>query len=425
MGFNDHEPKFFLKFGGNSMKYGVLYHKYTKNLGDDIQAYASSLFLPQIDYMVDREELDTFKSKDNEAVSVIMSAWMFRKKWNWPPAPSIYPLFVGTHLITHTVHDKASSLSTEPFEGIGGDYLRSYGPIGCRDIHTQNTLDRLSIDNYFSGCITLTLPKFEIKKEKKDYICLVDVSDEVERKIRDKLKNENIEIKTFKHINRDEKRQYYYFKWEERAKIVEERLKIYQNAKCVVTKRLHGTLPCLAMEVPVLWVLDIPDGVRFSPYKDWVRVVSSDDIINDNHDFDFLNPTPNSDKYKETREALIKIVKDFIKENENINTSSEFIKTTYTEKQREKWQYNLMKNGLDKWLRPSMDMVIEITKLKRKNLRLMEKNARLREKNAKLREKNKILKLKSKSKEISTFQRIKNFIKKLLNKLFGNKKAGK
>ena len=355
------------------MKYGVLYHRYTKNLGDDIQAYASSLFLPQINYMIDREELDTFKSENDEAVSVIMSAWMFRKKWNWPPAPAIYPLFVGMHMIRKTIKGKASPLVSEPFKGIGGDYLRSYGPIGCRDMPTANFFKKLSIDSFFSGCITLTLPNFKKETLEKEYICLVDLPPNVEKKIKDKLKDEDIEVRTYTHINKDEKKPFHNLTWEERSKNVEKRLKIYQNAKCVVTIRLHATLPCLAMNVPVLWVLRDPKWTRFSPYREWARIVSPNDIIKDNYDFDFVNPTPNPKDYQKTRENLIKTIKNFIEKNKDIHTISEFIKTSYTEEEKKEWQFNLMKTALDKWLEPSINMVVDITKLNRETKKLDKK----------------------------------------------------
>jgi len=344
------------------MKYGVLYHRYTQNLGDDIQAYASSRFLPQIDYMVDREELDTFQSENNEAVSVIMSAWMFRKKWNWPPAPNIFPFFVGMHMIRKGIEGKASPITDECFQGIGGDYLRNYGPIGCRDKVTAKVFRKLSIDSFFSGCITLTLPNYEKVKPKKDYICLVDLPKDVEDKIKNKVKGK-IEVRTYSHIN-TAKKPYHEQTWEERTQNVEERLKIYQNAKCVVTIRLHATLPCLAMGVPVLWVLKNPNWGRFNPYRDWARVARPKDILNDNYNFDFINPEPNAGNHLKTRKRLIRRIKKFIKENKDKDTIEDFIKTTYTEEERKEFQYNLMKTALDKWLRPSMDMVNEIKALK-------------------------------------------------------------
>lgn len=36
-------------------KYGLIVFKNTDNIGDDIQSYAQSQFLPHIDYVIDRE----------------------------------------------------------------------------------------------------------------------------------------------------------------------------------------------------------------------------------------------------------------------------------------------------------------------------------------------------------------------------------
>ena len=68
------------------MKYGVLWRKTTMNIGDDIQSYAQSVWLPQVDYMVDIEELDAFHSDNDEPVATIMSSWYMWQKWNWPPS---------------------------------------------------------------------------------------------------------------------------------------------------------------------------------------------------------------------------------------------------------------------------------------------------------------------------------------------------
>lgn len=47
------------------MKYGVLWRKTTRNIGDDVQSYAESLWLPQVDYMVDIEDMEGFVAEDN------------------------------------------------------------------------------------------------------------------------------------------------------------------------------------------------------------------------------------------------------------------------------------------------------------------------------------------------------------------------
>ena len=73
------------------MKFGVVIHKPTMNLGDDIQTYAAAKLLPHVDYQIDREYISDFKSENDEPVAVIMNAWWMWKKWNWPPADCIIP----------------------------------------------------------------------------------------------------------------------------------------------------------------------------------------------------------------------------------------------------------------------------------------------------------------------------------------------
>ena len=50
------------------MKYGLVIYKDTDNIGDDILSYAASRFLPQIDYIIDREQLDIFAPNKKEIV---------------------------------------------------------------------------------------------------------------------------------------------------------------------------------------------------------------------------------------------------------------------------------------------------------------------------------------------------------------------
>ena len=54
------------------MKFGVVIHKPTMNLGDDIQTYAAAKLLPHVDYQIDREYISDFKSENDEPVAVIM-----------------------------------------------------------------------------------------------------------------------------------------------------------------------------------------------------------------------------------------------------------------------------------------------------------------------------------------------------------------
>ena len=51
------------------MKYGLVIYEHTDNLGDDILTYAVMRFLPKIDYLIDRESLDTFCPEEKEKVT--------------------------------------------------------------------------------------------------------------------------------------------------------------------------------------------------------------------------------------------------------------------------------------------------------------------------------------------------------------------
>ena len=79
-------------FKNNKAKYGVI--KYSSiNIGDEVQSVAAMRFLPQIDYYVQRERIDQFKSDSGEKVKLIMNAWWMWDYAHFPPSKDIEPLF--------------------------------------------------------------------------------------------------------------------------------------------------------------------------------------------------------------------------------------------------------------------------------------------------------------------------------------------
>lgn len=336
------------------MKYGLLVNKNAENIGDDIQSYATAQFLPRVDLMVNRESLDDFKYKDGkEPVALIMGAWFMWKKFNWPPSKQIFPLMVGYHHFERekeieNVRSYALPIFREHYTGIGGEWLKSYGPVGCRDEHTCKVLNELDIPNYFSGCVTLTLPKQKKTKDNGKYVCLVDLNKKVEQKVRKQI-GSKYKIKKMSHTvpRRPDAT------WEERAKEVEELLTIYQNAKYVVTRRLHVALPCLAMGVPVLVIQSktMNDPHRFDPYNKWLHYCRNNDFLKNGYpDFDFENGTPNKEDYLETRKKLTKTIKDYIKFCEqNKDKPIEFFnKTKYTETELLSWRVDFLSESLER-----------------------------------------------------------------------------
>lgn len=291
------------------MKYGLMVFNKTRNIGDDIQSYVAMKYLPRIDYYIDRENMDSFIPDTKEKVAIIMNGWYLHYTLNWPPSPYLKPLPVSMHFTLTGYEFFDLKNNRGHLSGYGLDYLRSIGPIGCRDSHTLKLLSEKNVKSEFTGCLTLTLNKFEnVKKE--EYICAVDVSKEVLEKIKSTT---NLEIKEITHMVPED---YYKLSWEERIKNVEELLKIYQGSKCVVTTRLHCGLPCTALGTPVLLIHNKYHDDRFKDYLKFIDFCYEPDFLNDNYDYDFTNPIANKTEHLKIRDNLNKKCNEFINECE-------------------------------------------------------------------------------------------------------------
>ncbi len=333
------------------MKYGVLWRKSTKNIGDDMQSYAASLYLPQIDYMVDVKELDTFEVPDDEPVATIMSFWYMWHKWNWPPSKHLYPMWMGMHYsdLQRGRPDGMVCKYEYIVDGVGRDYFRMYEPIGCRDYYTQKAFEKLGISSYFSGCITLTLPRRDIPPADHDYVVVVGVETAVKKAIQNQLKGTGIEVKVIEPTRPEHSDT---LTWEERKAEVIEMLETYQNAKCVITFRLHCALPSLALGTPVLLVRSSFKSPRFNPYKNWLHTAKPEQVIAGEYRDFILNPPKNPDNFKETRDQIDKNVKEFIaKAQAETLKASEIFQPPYTEQEKLEWQNKMMKESLDKYFR--------------------------------------------------------------------------
>lgn len=302
------------------MKYGIMYYKETDNIGDDIQTYVAKRFLPHIDYYIDRESLNCFVPKEKEYVSVIMNGWFLHNKCAWPPSPYINPLLISMHFTSLEKVD----VGEEYLKGYGGEYLKKNGSVGCRDIETQKRLDRNNIENYFSGCMTLTTEKFE-NVEKEDYICIVDVEDDVYEKIRKSTKRE---IKKITHSVDSKIIQKKSF--EQRMNDVEELLKTYQAAHIVVTSRLHVALPSIALGTPV--ILIVKKNYEKDRLETFLKYPSahyfSEEFCEFNNEIisDILEQKKeNNNEYKKIREKLIEKCTEFIEKSEKDKLNNDLL----------------------------------------------------------------------------------------------------
>lgn len=301
------------------MKYGLMSYGYLDNLGNEIQSIAARRFLPKVDYFVDFNNLSLFQDAD-EKFKMFMNAWYLHEEKSWPPKTEfIDPLLISMHLNINGKYGSKSFLSEE-----SRDFLLKYGPVGARDPATRDFFLDNDIPSYCSGCMTLTL-KGNGKKDlspKDEYIVLVDVSDEVKSYIRTKTDKKifNVSHQLPIDLNRRNKKyikmQYMYdrvFNEDEKFLIAENLLNLYENASCVITKRLHVALPCLSLNTPVMVLSDdiINGEKRFSGLNELFRFYTFDEYKENFNIFDVNNPEENSKDYLKYKKPLIKKAKEF------------------------------------------------------------------------------------------------------------------
>lgn len=387
------------------MKYALMYYKNTDNIGDDIQTYVAKRFLPHIDYYIDREALNCFVPKEKEYVSMIMNGWYIHNKCAWPPSPYINPLLISMHFMSID----ATDVGDKYLKGLGGDYLKEYEPIGARDIETKKRLETSGIQAYFSGCMTLTLEKFE-NIEKSNKIYLVDAEESVIEKV--KKENTEFEIEILTHWLEPEEISKKSI--DERMQDVENLLKKYQSAHLVITNRLHVALPCIALGTPVILVHpEYFDEDRLGTFLKYMDNYTDVEFINMDIKEILKNPKANNEEYKKIRDPLIEKCKQFIKkcETSNMDTSSlpdvrEYYESYVSKIEWYKDLYECERQSLEKIENKRVDeyrkrkkeienLISEIENLKHskdviceKNLKLQEENSKLQEKNNKLQEKN-------------------------------------
>lgn len=284
------------------MKYGLITFKKSRNIGDDIQSYAAIKFLPKVDYYIEREQINEFVSKNDEPVTIIFNGWFNHDKYSFPPSPFINPLFISAHF-TDGLTDEKPIYFTDYFL----KYLKNYEPIGLRDSLTKSYLDDANIQNYFSGCLTLTIQPFEDIKP-KNRICVVDIDEELVEMLQE---NSNMEICKKTHTLSKEHET---LSWEERMNKVEDLLKFYQASKLVVTSRLHCALPCLALGIPVILIYDGENKDvknRLGEYAQLLNCVSKEEAFETLKNYIKKIPS-NPVLYQKYRNQLIEKVETFI-----------------------------------------------------------------------------------------------------------------
>ncbi|NQL61245.1 polysaccharide pyruvyl transferase family protein [Streptococcus suis] len=265
----------------------ALFSYTTGNIGDEIQSVAASRFLPQIDYYVNRDYLNEFQYDGEESIKLIMNGWYSHRPENFPlKNEKIDPLLISM-FIDEPVQEQFSTEENRAF-------FKKYGPVGARSGATKDFLESIGVDSYWSGCLTLTIqPEKNVKKQ--DFVLAIDLPNAVF----DKLAKES----TYPVIRMSADINHQYMTPTRRMKVAQYYLYLYQSARFVVTTRLHGTLPCLALGTPVLNIQEkgFEEG-RFAGLRELAHHMTVEDFLSGTYDVN--HPLSNPQKHLEIRKQL-------------------------------------------------------------------------------------------------------------------------
>ena len=240
------------------MKYGYMnYRKHMlsnrnerpMNLGDPIQSFAvlelyKKLGISEKDIIsLDRYDLADYEGEDcivliNGAENYEHFAYATRFL---PVSHRIHPVFVSLHLHRELTENELETLQNNQ-------------PIGCRDEYTVNYLQSKGIDAFLTGCLTMLFSKRDEKKYEKIFI--VDCSENALKHIPNEIK-ENAEFlsQVIRMTTNSVDHRLTVEETEKYNTIAKNQLYRYRDeAKLVITSRLHVASPCAAMGIPVVLV---------------------------------------------------------------------------------------------------------------------------------------------------------------------------
>lgn len=170
----------------------------------------------------------------------------------FPCAHNVEPVYLSFHL------DAFRSLDDSAIS-----HLRENGPIGCRDWSTVGWLLNVGVDAFFSGCVTLTLPRSNGPRDGGRLFVDAVASDET------------VEETHIAHETGNTRDAPFGTNLTEASRL----LRAYGEAAHVTTSRLHCYLPCLALGTPVVFTPHNPSNRRLDGLLDPGDVQSMSDRV--------------------------------------------------------------------------------------------------------------------------------------------------
>lgn len=221
------------------MKYGLLSVPWGHNIGDAVQ----SLLLRDLyeEHGVKCSEYipvgQSFRYKGEKLLLPMNSCNVYggpRDARKFAQSPDVDYRYLGFHL-----HGDLRTFGKNV-------KLKSDYPIGCRDVPTRDFLRSLGYNAYFSGCISMTLPK----RQEGDYRLVYVIDDDAKKGL---PFCDPVDLRPITSLCLPEDAP-----WEKCEELARERINLLRDtAKLVITSRLHVYLPCVAMGIPVLFTRPI------------------------------------------------------------------------------------------------------------------------------------------------------------------------
>ncbi len=221
----------------------VGYHDVVRmtNMGDSVQAFA-------VDHLfryagVNQNDVIGIPCRSAEAEEpcylVVQGHFGRQYDMGFMHNDNIYPIFIGFAL-------KDVFLTDEEVR-----YFKKYEPILCRDELTKNTLTGYGVEAYLSGCLSVCFPKRDQHaKGKRDKYYFVDVKKPFLDLVPENIKQNAVYTSQnlyMDEVNVDSMERGDQMAW----KLIKE---YSDNAKMVITSRLHCMTPCMAMGIPTIAV---------------------------------------------------------------------------------------------------------------------------------------------------------------------------
>lgn len=249
------------------MKYGLLkFSCYKPNLGDYmqlagiVQAYKRLGIADEDIVEIERDSLSTY---DGEYVILPMTA-AFNANHGvkiFPLSPKIIPIFIGFFTADESV---AKAIAR----------YEKFGPFGCRDLVTMRMMQKQGVQAYMSGCYSIGFTK-RAKTPQNGKVYLCDPPEELIPYIPKEYMEDAVVLPK---PHRTMKVPGYHKENEEMGKEYVKNLvaELKENARLVITCRLHMSLPCIAMGIPVVLAHKCDSGqmeeCRFAGLDKIIRV---------------------------------------------------------------------------------------------------------------------------------------------------------